>query len=264
MQLALQNQTLSNDVDLSSGHTLADVISGLAPGWDAHWCWDNYKPLVKRLARILDLTRLCEIGGGRSPLFTKEEMREIGGKLSVNDISQSELDRGPGGYRTLCLDIAGDLGTAPPEQFDLMFSQMVFEHLRDTKRAWRNIHTLLRPGGVALAFFPTLYAWPFVINRAVPDDVTGPILRALFPNRNDGGKQPKFPAYYDHCFGDGRKLQPLLEDIGFREHHVLPFWGHDYLRRIPVARHIDNAFNRMAARMNWTQFTSYAYVLVRK
>lgn len=264
MQIAAQNHTVSQFGNLPTGKTLSDVISSFAPDWHSHWCWGNYKPFVKSLAQTLDLTRLCEIGGGRSPLFSSDEMREIGGRLTVNDISQSELERGPGGYELLCLDIAGDLGNTTPDQFDLVFSQMVFEHVRDTKRAWQNIHTLLAPGGVAFAFFPTLYALPFIINRLVPDAVTGPILKTLFPNRSDDGKQPKFPAYYDRCFGDGHRLKPVLEEVGFREHHVLPFWGHDYFRHFPVVRDLDNAFNRLAAKRNWAQFTTYAYVVVRK
>jgi SAM-dependent methyltransferase len=220
--------------------------------------------MVKSQAEELHLARLCEIGGGRNALFTAEEIDEIGGSLTVKDISQSELYRGPGGYETLCLDIAGNIEGAAPGQFDLMFSKMVFEHVPDMKRAWRNIYTLLAPGGVALGFFPTLYALPFVINRLVPDSVTGPLLRAVFPNRNDEGKDPKFPAHYDHCFGDARKLKPMLVDIGFSEHHVLPFWGHGYFRRLPIVRGLHHAFNRLASKRNWANFTTYAYVVVRK
>jgi SAM-dependent methyltransferase len=263
MQLAAQNRTVPLPV-YPPEKSLSDVIADMAPDWNAYWGWRNYKPIIKSLAENLHLKRLCEIGGGRNPIFTPEEMREMGCTFTVNDISQSELDHGPGGYDKLCLDIASDIGDAKPEQFDLMFSQMVFEHVRDMKQAWRNVHTLLAPGGVALAFFPTLYALPFVINKLLPETVTGPIVRAIYPHRSNNGRAPKFPAYYDYCFGDGRILKPMLDEIGFREHHVLPFWGHDYFKSVPVVREIDNAFNKLAAKRHWSQFTSYAYVMVRK
>lgn len=264
MHLLAQNRTTSFPASQLAKKTLSDVVAGSAPDWNAYWGWSNYKPIIKTLAQDLELSRLCEIGGGRSPLFTAEEMKEMGGKLTVNDISQSELDHGPGGYETLCLDIAGNIGNAAPEQFDLMFSQMVFEHVRDMKQAWRNVHTLLAPGGVALAFFPTLYALPFVINYLLPESVTGPIVRAIYPHRSNDGRAPKFPAYYDHCFGDSRKLKPIFDEIGFREHLVLPFWGHQYFEQIPVVCEIDHAFNKLAAKRNWAHFSTYTYVVVRK
>ena len=46
---------------------------------------------------------------------------------------------------------------------------MVFEHVEDGQRAWANLYQLLAPGGVALAFVPTLYSVPFVINWLLPD-----------------------------------------------------------------------------------------------
>jgi SAM-dependent methyltransferase len=263
MQLAAQNSTYSPP-GYPAPKTLSGVITDMAPDWNAYWGWRNYKPIIQNLAQDLDLKRLCEIGGGRSPLFTAAEMRDMGCTLTVNDISQRELDHGPGGYDTLCLDIASDIGKARPGQFDLMFSQMVFEHVRDMKQAWRNVHTLLAPGGVALAFFPTLYALPFVINKLLPETVTGPLVRAIYPHRSNDGNAPKFPAYYDYCFGDGRILKPMLDEIGFSEHLVLPFWGHEYFKRIPVVREIDYAFNKLAAKRHWSQFTTYAYVMVRK
>jgi SAM-dependent methyltransferase len=264
MQDLAQNHTIFTPNKVPGGKALSDVITGFAAGWNSDWCWVNYKPAVKALAQELNLARLCEIGGGRNPLFSVQEMHEMGGSLTVNDISQGELDRGPGGYDTLCLDISGDIRHTAPGQFDFMFSKMVFEHVRDVRQAWRNVHTLLAPGGIALAFFPTLYALPFVINRLIPDAVTGPLLRAVFPERSDDGKYPKFPAYYDCCVGDGRRLKPMLQDIGFSEHHVLPFWGHGYFDRLPLVRGIDRAFNRLAAKRNWSNFTTYAFVVVRK
>jgi SAM-dependent methyltransferase len=264
MQDLAQNHTDFTPIGAPRRKALSEVITDFAPDWNSDWCWINYKPVVKALSQELCLRRLCEIGGGRNPLFSVEEMQEIGSSLTVNDISQGELDRGPGGYDTLCLDIAGDIRRAAPGQFDLMFSKMVFEHVRDVRKAWRNVHTLLTPGGVALAFFPTLYALPFLINRLFPESVSGPLVRAVFPERSDDGKYPKFPAFYDCCVGDGGKLKPILKDIGFSECHVLPFWGHHYFDRLPLVRGIDHAFNRFAAKRNWSNFTTYAFVVVRK
>ena len=77
--------------------------------------------------------------------------------------------------------------------FDLAFSRMVFEHVADGQRAWNNLYELLAPGGVALAFIPTLYSFPFVVNWLLPDDVAAKIVKLLYRNRTDD-EDPVFPG----------------------------------------------------------------------
>lgn len=247
--------------------SLGRVVLRHRPSTHHQWAWDNYKPLVASLGRELGLRRLCEIGGGRNPLFSPAEIAAFGATLTINDINQGELDYAPKGYETACFDICDDpakLGIAP-SQYDLMFSKMVFEHLPDVERAWRNVHTLLRPSGVALAFFPTLYAPPFVLNHILPEEFSSRMIEAVFSKRGQSqGKLPKFPALYDWCYSDPRKLEPMLARAGFTDTHILPFWGHDYFRRFPLIRNIDDALTAVASRRDWRAFTTYAFVLVRK
>ena len=69
---------------------------------------------------------------------------------------------------------------------------------------------MLAPGGVALAFVPTLYAPAFALNHAIPESVSSAIVRRLFPDRHEEGDNPKFPAFYDLCLGDEKKVAPVL------------------------------------------------------
>lgn len=245
--------------------TLKSSMATVDPHWHSDWAWDHYKDVVARLSRDLGLTRFCEIGGGRDPLFTPEEVAPLGIDYTVNDISARELEKAPQAFRTACFDIAGDLSAAgvAPAQYDLMFSRMVFEHVRDVEQAWTNIHTLLAPGGVALAFFPTLYALPFVANHLMPEWLSGGIVKAFYANRGEETDDPKFPAVYDWCFSSEERLKPMLQRAGFTEIHIQPFWGHRYFLRLPVVRQIDEALNALAARNDIRALTSYAYVLVR-
>ena len=109
---------------------------------------------------------------------------------------------------------------------------MVMEHVRDASRAWANMAALLAPGGVALAFHPTLYAPPFVINRLIPETLTAPVLKYFFADRHDGDF-PKFPARYDLCRADPAVVEPALSRAGFREVLTAPFWGDRYFRHLP-------------------------------
>ena len=239
-----------------------------ALGYVAHekWAWANYKSVILGFAASMPRrpVRVLEIGGGRDPLFTPREAAEAGLELTVNDIDAGELAMAPPEFARALFDIAGDLGAqAKRGHYDLIVSQMVFEHVRDVPKAWANVHELLAPGGVALAFFPTLYAPPYVLNQIMPEAMSAALLRLFFPHRNDS-VQPKFPAYYDHCRGSQERLAPMFGKIGYAESLVVPFWSHGYFRHIPLLRELDAAVQALARRRNWRWLTTYAYAVARK
>jgi SAM-dependent methyltransferase len=264
------NRSTANERASAGRPVIAQAIAAFegnetSPRWHSQWAWDNYERLVVDLANRFGLREVCEIGGGRDPIFSPAEAERSNIDLIVNDIDSGELALTPRGLRTARFDVAGDLSEigAPANSYDMMISRMVFEHIDGTPQAWSNIHRLLRPGGIGLAFFPTMYAWPFVINRMIPEVASRAILQALFPNRADGGDDPKFPALYDHCYS-GRKLTGMLDRIGFSEVHVMPFWGHGYLKSFPVIREIEGGLNRLGAMADLRVMTTYAFALVRK
>ena len=98
--------------------------------------------------------RVLEIGGGRGPQFTPAEAEKLGVALTVNDIDARELSLAPPGFATACFNVAAEVDPSLFGKFDFIFSRMVFEHVKDAPRAWRNVAALLAPGGVALALSP--------------------------------------------------------------------------------------------------------------
>jgi SAM-dependent methyltransferase len=245
----------------------------LALGYVAHedWAWANYKATILAFADRSRAhaqgrpVRVLEIGGGRDPLFSASEMSRAKLDFTVNDIDAGELALAPPWYRKAHFDIAGDLGETDARlgHYDIIVSRMVFEHIRDAPRAWANCHRLLARDGVALAFFPTLYAPPYVLNLLMPEFLSAMLLRWFFPRRHDS-VQPKFPAHYDHCRGGQAALAPMFNAIGFREHLVVPFWSHGYFRRLPVLRALDAFVQELARRYDWRLLTTYAYAVARK
>jgi SAM-dependent methyltransferase len=250
---------------LDSGDVLARAFRELGVVNDREWAWDNYENVVRGLARLLNAHRLLEVGGGRDPLFKADELQTLGIEMTVNDISRTELDVLPDSYRKACFDVAGDISPVASlrDSFDLAFSRMVFEHVADGQRAWSNLYQLLAPGGVALAFVPTLYALPFVINRLLPDDVAARIVKLIYPHRTDD-EDPVFPARYSWTYASDRKMKPMLQAIGYREVVILPFYGHGYFDRFPVVRDIHAQFTALARKHDWRTVASYAYIAARK
>lgn len=246
-------------------NSLGKVAAALDPDLRSEWAWDNYRTMVETLSREFALRRLVEIGGGRDPLLTPAQAKALGVDYTVNDISPEELRNAPGAFNTACFDVSGDLAAAgiKPESYDLAFSRMVFEHVKDVKQAWSNLHTVLSPGGVGFIFVPTLYALPYVANLMIPEWLSQKIVKMLYPHRTDAD-DPKFPAHYDWCYSSERKVAPMLEDVGFRETLILPFYGHAYFESLPVIREVDEAVTRLAMRFDWRALTPYAYILARK
>jgi SAM-dependent methyltransferase len=259
------DRTAGNILTGLDSNTLAGAFRALGVENEHRWAWDNYEAVVRGLVRILHARRLLEVGGGRDPLFKADELESLGIEMTINDISQTELDVLPAGYRKACFDVAGDLSSLAQLRgsFDLAFSRMVFEHVADGRRAWSNLYELLAPGGVALAFIPTLYSLPFVLNRLLPDDVAARIVKLVYPHRTDS-EDPVFPARYSWTFASARKMKPMLHAIGYRETAVLPFYGHDYFDRFPVVRDIHAHFTALARKHDWRMVASYAYIAARK
>jgi SAM-dependent methyltransferase len=250
---------------------LADPLRRLGYDSRENWAWDNYRATVRgfvdacrRAGRHENgKVRLLEVGGGRGPQFTPSEAEELGVALTVNDIDASELALAPAAFDTAQFDISGDFDPSLSMRFDLIISRMVFEHVKGAPRAWRNAHQLLAPGGVALAFHPTLFSPPFVINHALPESLTAPVLKFFFADRHHND-YPKFPARYEMCFGEPSRVEPILRGCGFSSVLIAPFFGHSYFRHLPGLREIDAMVGDLAERRDWRWLASYAYTIVRR
>lgn len=244
---------------------LAQFANEIKTHRESNWAWDHTKETIAALAALCGAKTAIEIGGGRDPLFTAEEAMRLGLAITLNDISANELRHAPPGFSTACFDIASKSmrDQAGLGAYDLAFSRMVFEHVRDARQAWSNVHALLAPGGVGFAFIPTLYTLPFLVNRYVPETLSSAVVRMLYPNRTDR-MDPKFPAFYDLCVGRENTLRPVLQGIGFREVYVAPFFGHEYFKAMPGVRDLDRMLNNLAAAHDWTKWAAYAFVMARK
>lgn len=76
--------------------------------------------------------------------------------------------------------------------FDAVTANMVVEHLADPDGAFREVHRVLRPGGLFLFHTPNALAYPTVLARLLPDSIKRPAARLL------DGRWAKdvFPTYY--------------------------------------------------------------------
>ena len=224
--------------------------------YDTAFC--EFGGQCERLIATNGLREVCEVGAGRFPLFEPNQVRALGIKYTINDVSNEQLDFAPPGYTKLCLDICQALPRDLYGNFDFIFTKTVAEHVPSGDAMHRNIHLMLKPGGIAFHFFPTLYYPPYLLNARLPEFLGRPIVRWLLH------RDIKFRAYYSMCLGPSARMRRFLEGIGYQILEFRPFYGAGYLRRVPVLRAVERNLSQWAARRRNPFLSSFAYLTLRK
>lgn len=226
--------------------------------------WAGFAERVRQLIAAHGCRTVCEIGGGANPTLPLSFVQQHGLDYVIIDISAVELAKAPAGYRTRVQDVTQPL-TGEEGTYDLVFSKMLAEHVRDGEMFHRNMFRLLRPGGVAFHFFPTLYAPPYVLNLLLPERVTERIVHLFQSGREKSGRLGKFPAYYRWCRGPTSRQLARLESVGFRIERYTGFFGHPgYYKKLRVIERIHRAMAAWLQRHPSPWLTSFAYAVLVK
>ena len=232
---------------------------GLTKRWESGH--ERFADVVIALCKGIGAKSLLEVGGGRYPVLSDFQIRLTGIRYAISDISTSELELAPSWIDKYCFDIAGD---DVPEKalgsFDFIFSKFVLEHVTDGRRAYQNMLSLLKPGGVVLTYHPTLFALPFLVNWLLPEQLTARIFRALGPWR---AGYPKFPARYSLCRASP-SVANTIREIGYSEVHLIPFYGHIYYRRVPGLAAAHRYLSDLIAAADFRPLATYCFTIARK
>lgn len=225
--------------------------------------WRAFDEYIHQLMVRNASRKVCDVGGGANPIGVPATVADQV-EYTLLDISESELAKAPESYRKVVADIAG---TAKLGQggFDLVFSKMLAEHVSDGRRLHANIFEMLAPGGMAVHLFPTLYAFPFLVNWMIPEALALSLLKKISPARMAAGRYDKFPAHYSWTFGPTRKQIERLESLGYEVVEYLGMFGHaGYYERVPPVRKLHMAQARWLVNHPIPALTSYARVTLRK
>ncbi|MCW2514920.1 MAG: Methyltransferase domain protein [Mycobacterium sp.] len=225
--------------------------------------WEGYEDHLVQLAREIDAKEIAELGGGANPLVANAERWGFADHRTVIDISAVELEKAQTTVETrvadLCQPISSDLNA-----YDFVFSQMLCEHLPNPKSFHQNCFNLLRPGGRAVHFFPTIGTLPFVINKVIPEDAARSILRKAQPGRLENPKTDKFPAYYRWTTGPTQKARKRFESIGFQIEGWQACFGHRYYEVLPPLHKLELAKSDYLQNHPVPALTSFSVVVLRK
>jgi hypothetical protein len=225
--------------------------------------WDDAPSLISAIRRRQGARTVLELGGGRTPTLTVDEVRREQIRYTVNDIDAEELALVDPAYDTLAFDMAAPLSPEVAEhRYDLIFSRMVNEHVADGHTYYRNIFGMLEPGGVTVHCFATFYSVPMVVNRFLPESLASPLQAFVF--RDAERTYEKFPARYSWCRGPSPLMHRRLADIGFEVLEYRGYFGHGYYHRIAALHRLEQLKARWLAAHPVNALTTYAVIVARR
>jgi 2-polyprenyl-3-methyl-5-hydroxy-6-metoxy-1,4-benzoquinol methylase len=148
------------------------------------------------------------------------------------------------------------------KKYDLIFSRMTGEHIRDAEIVHKNIYQMINPGGYSVHCFSTLYSLPFLINKLTPDFLSDFLLKIFAPR--DEHKHGKFKAYYNWSQGPTKKMINRFKEIGFEIVQYSGYFGHYYYKKIPILRNLEAAKSKLLLKHPNPYLTSYALLVLRR
>lgn len=160
--------------------------------------------------------------GGKSPLFSAQDVIEKRLSILGVDIDQEELDAAPAGAyaRAVCADITCFRGNADA---DVVIVQSLLEHVADNAAGMKGIASLCKPGGRIFTFCPNRRAWFAMINRTLPERIKRAVLYAVYPHTREN---QGFPAFYDRCTPS--EIREAMEAAGLRVERIEPYFISSY------------------------------------
>ena len=208
--------------------------------------------------------RILEIGSGANPTLSPTSVQANGLTYVTSDVSPEELKKADSAFEQMVLDLSvADIDPSLIENFDAIVSRFVAEHISDGHQYHTNLYKMLRPGGISIHCFSTLWCLPFAVNRLLPDFVTDTLLNIFGPR--DRHKHDKFKAYYSWGRGPRKKMIRRYQDLGFEVIRYSGYFGHGYYeKRLPLLHRIEGIKRRFLVKYPLPFFCSYATIVLRK
>ena len=157
-----------------------------------HTRWnDEFERCV--CARFRDGARILDLGSGSRPAVSVLQ-RPRNSFYEGLDISRDELEKAPAGsYDEWRIADAAEFVKELEDDFDLIVSWQVLEHVKPVGLAIENCRRYLRPGGAFVALFSGTFSAVGLINRLTPHRLGVAAMKHLHAR----DPETVFPAYYD-------------------------------------------------------------------
>lgn len=223
--------------------------------------WSKTEAYIQELIINKKIKSILEIGAGANPTINPKFIKENNLSYTISDVDEGELNKADKIYSKLVVDLSKPDFNASAK-FDLVFSRMVGEHITDAKTFHQNVFNILNSGGISFHCFSTLYAFPFVVNKILPDRLSDLILEKIDPR--DKHQHGKFKAHYDWSFGPTRKMIRRFENIGYEIIEYVGYFGHNYYKKFPLLNKIEEVKSKILLKFPLPLLTSYSHFILMK
>lgn len=227
--------------------------------------WDSAREFLSSVIARHRPEVVFEIGSGANPTLSIDDVMSHGVRYITSDLSDEELRKAPPGYDIRQLDLeSSQISAELIGSCDLMFSRMVNEHVRQGRQYHTNVFRMLRPGGLAVHCYATLYALPFVANYLLPDSFSDRVLQLVSP-RLDLDQHGKFRAHYSWSRGPTSRMIRRFESIGYEIESFDGYFGHGYYEyRLPWLHGLEELKARFLLRHPNPNLCAFSTVILRK
>jgi ubiquinone/menaquinone biosynthesis C-methylase UbiE len=185
----------------------------LAPG--LRYCQEEYEDVlseaVKPGVRWLDLG--C--GHGVLPPWRADQERELtarAGQIVGLDYDMPSLEK----HQTIRQLVRADISKLPfrEDSFDLVTSNMVFEHLSEPDVQLREIRRIMRAGGELIFLTPNSAGYTTILGRLVPDALKDKVIWFFHEREEDD----VFPTFYK--INSPAQIDRAIEGSGMRRKEI--------------------------------------------
>ncbi|MFQ8432060.1 class I SAM-dependent methyltransferase [Amaricoccus sp. W119] len=228
--------------------------------------WARFPRVLAPLVEPERDFRVLDMGGGANPMLAPEVAARI--TYALLDIDAAELAKAPPVYgqrfhADATIGVEDFVAIVGRDAYDLVYSHMFIEHVRDPGAIHRNIFAALRPGGRCAHAYPIAHNIPLALNALLPDALSRRIVQIAQPERDLDGNLGKFPAFYRACYPPSRRATRFFESFGYEVETHHGYAGHAYYRRIPPLDALERVARRIAvvAQLPWVTF---GLVILRK
>jgi hypothetical protein len=227
--------------------------------------WDLADEFLKGLISQYNSRNILEIGSGANPTLTLDFIKAQNLNYTTNDLDAGELQKANPLLKTLHFDFCSpELPANIRNSYDLVFSRMVNEHVRNGKQYYQNIYDVLCENGITCHCFSTLYSFPFLVNKIVPESISDALLSIFSPREQY--IHAKFKAYYSWSRGPTKRMIYRFKQLGFEVIEYAGFFGHEYYKK---RLHFLNYLERIKSDFLLSHFpnpylTAYAYIILQK
>jgi len=215
--------------------------------------YDSYYKMINTALKAG--LKVLEIGGGGHPSVADSANNDY----TIVDPDVSELAKAPDAIRKINLPVEE---VKSENEYDLIISKMVLEHIENPEAFHRHVYKLLSPGGKAIHFFACRHSLPALVNRLLPEYVGDLILKWL-GNRNLQDS-PKYQAFYRRTSAFNHSQVNFFEKIGFRIEKYYSFVGHKYFRKVPVLGFLEKQYSKALLQMNIKAISTVALIVLQK